>query len=69
MADSSAGLGAGVGVGVGAGAGDSLGGGGNGGVIVFEPLNLDKGSAKLIWPAPETEEYVEFQDWVWNFSW
>ena len=40
------------------------------GVILFEALNLDEREARIVWGRPRTEDFrVEFEDWIWNFSW
>ncbi len=40
------------------------------GVLFFDPLSPTDVTAQLIWSRPRTDDYrLDFEDWVWNFSW
>ena len=40
------------------------------GIILFDPIDPKKQSAKLVWTSPGTEAFmVEFEDWIWEFNW
>jgi len=40
------------------------------GVIVFEAIDPSLKQARLVWDGPHTEDYfLDFADWIWDFSW